>query len=413
MKEKFFNILTVLILALTFSIPYCAFASEKNNENVAITTQISNCENENISNLLTQYTLNKYNSLATLEYNIEFESYITNNCKEDEIIKLIIEHRKMQITDLKFNNHPITIHIDIDSVTTDENSNTKIVQYTEHSKYMYNCELNNTFSEELTEHFIYIDKDYKIVKDDYYDDFKEQYENLILQGNSYELSKEIILNNSRQRVNQSLKTLFSTPMTEKIEAVENNDNTIIPYASSYTKHSYNRDKAESYALTYALSPNSKYMNIESNGGNCTNFTSQCIYAGGIKHDKTGNYQWYYDSSTSRAPAWSDADLFRKYYKNNVGSSSVKGLKASKCTFASTRKGDLVQKVVNGKAVHTMIIDAPICDSWGFDDTWKNKYDVYICQNSTGKSSRQKHVPLSSKNIPASNLEYVHIDSCYY
>lgn len=32
---------------------------------------------------------------------------------------------------------------------------------------------------------------------------------------------------------------------------------------------------------------------------------------------------------------------------------------------------------------------------------------------TSKDARQKHVPFSTKNIPASQVEYIHIYSCYY
>lgn len=75
-----------------------------------------------------------------------------------------------------------------------------------------------------------------------------------------------------------------------------------------------------------------------------------------------------------------------------------------------RLGDLVQLVSSGTATHSMFISSPIYDNWGSDDSWKYKYDVGICQNSTGISGRQKNVPLSTK---PTNREYVHIEGSYY
>lgn len=74
---------------------------------------------------------------------------------------------------------------------------------------------------------------------------------------------------------------------------------------------------------------SNYFIRQENGYNlinadCTNFTSQCLYAGGIVADKVGEYQWYKLNST-----WRGANEFYKYWNNNKGFGSTKGLKASK------------------------------------------------------------------------------------
>jgi hypothetical protein len=64
---------------------------------------------------------------------------------------------------------------------------------------------------------------------------------------------------------------------------------------------YSRLDAVEYALAYGLSPNPeyKYFGIYGeNGGNCTNFTSQCLKAGGapMVHDKFA--PWWYSSTES-------------------------------------------------------------------------------------------------------------------
>lgn len=44
---------------------------------------------------------------------------------------------------------------------------------------------------------------------------------------------------------------------------------------------YDRKKAIDYARKYALYHNNKYKDFSDSGGDCTNFVSQCLYAGGI------------------------------------------------------------------------------------------------------------------------------------
>ena len=61
---------------------------------------------------------------------------------------------------------------------------------------------------------------------------------------------------------------------------------------------YNRYAAENYAETYALNPNPAYRYF---GEDCTNFVSQCLYAGGLtetgKYWYGSDYAWYYDWGT--------------------------------------------------------------------------------------------------------------------
>ena len=43
--------------------------------------------------------------------------------------------------------------------------------------------------------------------------------------------------------------------------------------------SYDREAAVAYARRFALSRNPAYYDFSDLGGDCTNFASQCIYAG--------------------------------------------------------------------------------------------------------------------------------------
>ena len=49
---------------------------------------------------------------------------------------------------------------------------------------------------------------------------------------------------------------------------------------------FNITEACAYAETFALKPNPNYKSFEDIGGDCTNFISQILYAGGVKQTKT-------------------------------------------------------------------------------------------------------------------------------
>ncbi len=67
---------------------------------------------------------------------------------------------------------------------------------------------------------------------------------------------------------------------------------------------YQRERAVEYALRWALSRNPLFPDFAGIGGDCTNFVSQAILAGGCVMNDTLDFGWYYFSPENRAPAWS-------------------------------------------------------------------------------------------------------------
>ena len=59
---------------------------------------------------------------------------------------------------------------------------------------------------------------------------------------------------------------------------------------------YRREAALQYAKQWALGRNPRYYNFEELGGDCTNFASQCIYAGSGVMNYTPVTGWYYTVS---------------------------------------------------------------------------------------------------------------------
>lgn len=92
---------------------------------------------------------------------------------------------------------------------------------------------------------------------------------------------------------------------------------------------YNRTNAQSYIGMYTTSPNSAYhyFTYPDEGGDCTNFASQVVRAGGMSMtaavDNPGDSSWYYYGSSwgrGRSSSWTSATKFRTYWAdvNGVG-----------------------------------------------------------------------------------------------
>ena len=81
---------------------------------------------------------------------------------------------------------------------------------------------------------------------------------------------------------------------------------------------YDRVRAVSYALKWALSRNPRYYDFENIGGDCTNFVSQCLYAGCRVMNYSGDDGWYYISPDDRAPAWTGVEFLNRFLLTNKG-----------------------------------------------------------------------------------------------
>ncbi|NLG26119.1 MAG: amidase, partial [Clostridiales bacterium] len=81
---------------------------------------------------------------------------------------------------------------------------------------------------------------------------------------------------------------------------------------------YNRRAAVDYARTWAFKRNPRFMDFTNLGGDCTNFASQCLYAGSGVMNYTPDTGWYYISPTRRAPAWSGVVFLGRFLTENKG-----------------------------------------------------------------------------------------------
>ena len=115
---------------------------------------------------------------------------------------------------------------------------------------------------------------------------------------------------------------------------------------------YERENAVLYAAKYAFSQNSLFGNFRGIGGNCTNFVSQCVYAGCCKMNYTKTFGWYYVSLDDRAPAWTGVDFFYNFITSNGG----EGPYGREVTPDEVEIGDVIQLARNNDGYyHTLIV----------------------------------------------------------
>lgn len=115
---------------------------------------------------------------------------------------------------------------------------------------------------------------------------------------------------------------------------------------------YNREMAIAYANKWALSRNPAYFDFTEFGGDCTNFISQCVYAGSGVMNYTKTFGWYYISSYDRSPSWTGV----KYFYNFLTTNEKKGPFASEVPLSELIPGDIIQlKNFADVYYHTLII----------------------------------------------------------
>lgn len=81
---------------------------------------------------------------------------------------------------------------------------------------------------------------------------------------------------------------------------------------------YNRRKAIAYAHRWAYGRNPAFYDYSNIGGDCTNFTSQCIYAGAGVMNYTPTFGWYYINPNNKAPAWTGVPYIYNFMVTNNG-----------------------------------------------------------------------------------------------
>ena len=403
LKQAILNVhVAVVILVITIvSISSSYFVkAEENNKKI-------------IMDVVENYFAERMDVLSKLEMNSSIKNYLLNDIDYYELDTLI-KYRKLQIGDLRFKKINQTVELNNIEVEGDKAKVDVVLD----EKITFN-DSSDVISEESIEHnltLICINNEWKVQHDDFDSDFKELFEKQ--QTNTSR--KVMSSNNNLRNIQKQILTEEATEVSNKKKELEKiktendnqekNLNKIKAKATKFKFKKYDREAASLYARKYAKNPNKDYpfYGKPDYKGDCTNFTSQCLYAGGIVTDNVGKYQWYKLNS-----AWRGANKFYEYWNNNKGSGSTKGLKASKSIFKDIRLADLIEKKPENAVTHTVIVTGYKVDSWGFNDPWKYKYDVLICQHSDDKKSGMlKDYPLSAKKWSTKETIFVKISGSY-
>ena len=156
---------------------------------------------------------------------------------------------------------------------------------------------------------------------------------------------------------------------------------------------YDRISAVRYAHIWAYGRNPAFYDYEKIGGDCTNFASQCIYAGGGVMNYAETFGWYYIDANNKAPAWTGVEYF---YRFMTRSEMTVGPVAVESGIGQIRPGDVVQLSFDGVGFqHTPVVVA-------VRGRAKTPADILVAAHSYDADNR----PLSSYSVR--NIRYLHI-----
>ena len=150
---------------------------------------------------------------------------------------------------------------------------------------------------------------------------------------------------------------------------------------------YNRLFAKEYAMKWAFYRNPEYYAFDKIGGDCTNFISQCLYAGGDIMNYTPEFGWYYIDSTNRAPSWTGVDFLYNFLITNNGS----GPFAKETSPINVEIGDVIQLGNIERYFHSLLV------------VGKNRENIYVSAHDFDAYMK----PLSS--YAYTRIRFLHIE----
>ena len=105
---------------------------------------------------------------------------------------------------------------------------------------------------------------------------------------------------------------------------------------------YDRNAAVNYAREWAYRRNPQYFDFSDIGGDCTNFASQCIYAGAKIMNYTPVFGWFYINVNNRTPSWTGVNELYNFLVNNTSA----GPQGETVALSRIQNGDIIQLKFN-------------------------------------------------------------------
>lgn len=153
---------------------------------------------------------------------------------------------------------------------------------------------------------------------------------------------------------------------------------------------YSRNNALKYAMEYAMHKNPEFFDYTNMGGNCTNYISQCVYAGAPKMNFSAN-GWYYLSPSNTSISWANVEPFYNFITTNQGV----GPYAKQSNLQMCEIGDIIQLKFSGMSTFSHSLFVSNIESLTLDG-------IYVCANTTDVINRN----LSTYNFTEYRLMHI-------
>ncbi|QRN84648.1 amidase domain-containing protein [Clostridia bacterium] len=346
--------------------------------------------------LIRDFTLDYYSSFVDYQeanllsyFDLEYEASAQNAYINQLALSYLLAVRKGQESDLRLNYYECILEI---IEATEMGNNLLRVVLLEHSQIRYSfIPERTTYASGIKHEFLVqkTDDEWKILihtkqEDVYYvaekgftSEFKkdEATETLDVSEEEFnwDIDKEKIVNLAL--LDERYSKVLGLLVLDANESIHNNVAAYEQYLEGTSEFSdlepvweneYDREKAVEYAYEWTgccgLLRNPVWKAYDELGGNCNNFISQCLYAGGIPMDITGSinnqWKWYGDCldekerHSGRSSSWSGVDEFYEYAMNNEGPGLVAIVGDN---IYSGQIGDVIQYGTDGKWTHSVII----------------------------------------------------------
>ncbi len=138
-------------------------------------------------------------------------------------------------------------------------------------------------------------------------------------------------------------------------------------------HPYDRAAAEQYMRQYDHQRNGRWYAYDDVGGNCMNFGSQVLLAGGIPMDEEGSSKWFWHGQNTLDLSWINVGRFYSYARENRGYGLVADTEAN---YYTGEVGDILILGPDGGHNHTTVISGIVRNAAG------ETVDYLLCSNTT-------------------------------
>lgn len=155
---------------------------------------------------------------------------------------------------------------------------------------------------------------------------------------------------------------------------------------------YLRDNVLEYAHKWSYKRNPAYYDYDKLEGDCTNFVSQCIYAGSKIMNYTKTFGWYYINANNKSPSWTGVEYLYNYITRKSGVGPI----GKPTTRNNIKEGDFIQLSFSGDVfAHSLLVTRITGD------------DIYVSTHTLDNLNKPLHSYYYEK------IRYIHISKVIF